>query len=209
MQEKIRGRTKTLASRVEFTNTIKRLRVSLVVNTGTRKPSKLNEMKSTCRLCHPSNPHTIYESCSKGVTSGQISHLWASHRYNAERHRLGVEGLSESLVRGSQSTFPWGMKEKQSPEEAMQQYIVVHRHPFIAVASPEWQAIFTSQGTRSPYSNPPSLRKHIMEDFQSRRALLNLGFSIVRRSLCLSIFGPVQIASRSLQSLAIRLRTIL
>ena len=139
-----------------------------------KKGQLVNEMKWTCRLCHPSKPHTIYESRREGVTSGQISHLWASHKYNAERHRLGVEGLSESLVRGSQSTLSWGMKEKLSPEEAMRQYIVVHRQPFMTVASPEWQAMFTSQGARSPYSNPQTLRKHIMKDFQSRRALLNL-----------------------------------
>jgi hypothetical protein len=65
------------------------------------------------------------------------------------------------------------MKEKLSPEEAMRQYIVVHRQPFMTVALPEWQAMFTTQGARSPYSNPQTLRKHIM-DFQSRRALLNL-----------------------------------
>jgi hypothetical protein len=66
------------------------------------------------------------------------------------------------------------MKEKLSPKEAMRQYIVVHRQPFMTVASLEWQGMFTSQGARLPYSNPQILREHIMKDFQSRRALLNL-----------------------------------
>lgn len=72
----------------------------------------VNEIKWTCRLCYSSKPHTIYESRREGVTSGQISHLYTSHKYNTERHRLGVEGLSESLVRGSQSTLSWGMEEE-------------------------------------------------------------------------------------------------
>lgn len=163
-------------------------------------PKCYQDYRWTCNLCYGPNADPLFvhkkyqvlENKRKGVTSGMGDHL-KLHGITKEIHNARQAGYFKEPHSNPDTTWSGNVDlitARLQPKEAMRRWFVKSRQAFLVVESPEFQEMFYSVGSASPYRSRLTLRNSIFDDFLMRRAGLSqeLEFNCTTISLTLDMW---------------------